>query len=192
MASLTKNITLLVCLFALVLFASQNTAHARLLVEPHFSKSEGTYSNGSETGNITQLSSGIYIGYIGEHFLVGINAEKGQLETDSSFETNGNEHFSTFGVGTFIGFHFFDALKIWTGYLNTELEPTSTEDYRYYGQLVSYGIGYRVWKGVLISIESYTNFYTQIETDSTGKTTGLGTNIKTTGTSLSISTAFIF
>ena len=148
--------------------------------------------SGTNTGTITQLSSGVYIGYIGEHFLIGINAEKGQLETDENFESNQNEHFATFGVGTFIGFHFLDSIKIWTGYLNTELEPTSTKDYRYYGQHVSYGIGYRVYKGILVNLESYTNYYTQIESDSTGQTNGLSQDIKTTATSLSLSMAFIF
>ena len=167
-------------------------AHARFLVEPKALSYSGEFKVGSESGKISGTGYGISLGYFGNHFMAGINIERSEIKTDSGFNTNGYQKFNGGGVGTFIGFYFLDSFKLWTGYLNSVLEPTSNKDYRYFGQHFSIGLGYRFYKGFMINIEGYRNQYTQEENDVTGQTRGLDSNIKTEGSAYSLSYIFAF
>ena len=108
------------------------------------------------------------------------------------YHPNNYKKYNGGGVGSFLGFHFFDSFKIWTGYLNSTLEPTSNRDFRYFGQHVSFGLGLRVYQGLMINAEGFRNQYTQEENDETGKTRGLDDNIKTEGQIYYLSYIFIF
>lgn len=132
------------------------------------------------------------VGYIGDYFLAGLNFELGNFTYSDNITDDGYTHFKGGGVGTYLGFHFYDRIKIWTGYLNSSIEPKSNDDFRYYGQQVSFGIGYRVWDFVLLNYEVFRNYFTQYEDDTTGKTQGLEQNIKTEMQAISLSMFLIF
>lgn len=174
-------------LFLFILVFASTYGHASLMLEPRVFTTTATFDAGNNDGNLTGKGYGLKIGYLGEYFMAGINLEKQTVETQSGFSTDNYQKFDGGGIGTFMGFHFWDLLKVWTSYLNTTLEPTSNRDYRYFGQYVSFGIGFRVYQGLLISYEGFRNQYTQEENDETGKTRGLDDNIKTEGSNLILS-----
>lgn len=176
----------------LIFFIISINAHARFLVEPKVISYSGEFKVGQESGKYSGNGYGVSLGYFGNHFMAGINIEKTQIKTGSGFNDKGYQTFNGGGVGTFIGFYFLDSFKLWTGYLNSVLEPTSNNDYRYFGQHFSIGLGYRFYEGFMLNIEGFRNQYTQEENDVTGQTRGLDSNIKTEGTAYSISYIFAF
>jgi hypothetical protein len=184
----------LVLLSKLILlsFLFLNTAYARFLVEPAYHHYVGTFSAGTEDGDFSAKVTSLNLGYLGENILLGFTFEKGQYTFDSNVTTDAYSNFDGGGVGTFIGFNFWDRFKIWSSYLNSSLEPTANNDIRYFGQHVSFGFGYRVYEGLMLNLQSFRNQYTQKEDDVTGKTTGLDTNIKTEGYSYFLSYILIF
>lgn len=184
MALLTK--------YTFILLFFINTAYASFLVEPQYHAYTGTFSAGQEKGDLSGKVMAINLGYLGNHFMIGFSIEKGQYTYDSNLTSDKYTHFNGGGVGSFIGFYFLDHFKIWTGYLNSTLEPTSNNDTRYFGQHVSLGIGYRVYEGLMLNLQGFKNQFTQMESDITGKTTGLDTNIKTDGHSLALSYILVF
>ena len=179
-------------LFCFILFIFSSLAHASFIVEPGYHYYEGRFKAGNEKGNLTGKVFGLNLGYLGEFAMAGITLEKGQYSYDNNITTNSYSHFDGGGVGTFIGFHFWDNIKLWTGYLNSTLEPTANNNIRYFGQHASFGIGYRVYDGLMLNIQGFRNQFTQIEDDVTGKTSGLDTNIKTEGHSYYLSYILIF
>ena len=176
----------------LFIFIIPNIAQARFMVEPGYATYQGRFKGedglGSLTGHVGQLN----LGYLGEAFMMGIALEQGQFSYDSNVFTQGYKHFDGGGVGTFLGFHFFDRIKLWTTYLNSTLEPTKNKDIRYFGQFISFGLGLRLHDGLLLNLTSFSNHFTQEENDDTGKTNGLATNIKTQGQSLGLSYILAF
>lgn len=162
------------------------------MLEPRVFTTSATFEVGNEDGNMTAKGYGLKIGYLGEYFMAGVNLEKQTVETQSGFNVDGYKRFDGGGIGTYMGFHFWDLLKVWTSYLNTTLEPTSNRDYRYFGQYVSFGLGLRIHEGLLISYEGFRNQYTQEEDDETGKTRGLDDNIKTEGANYILSYILTF
>lgn len=177
---------------SLLIFFTTQTAQARFLVEPHFNRYTGTFTRGSESGDFKGEALGLNAAYIGEHFIMGLNFEKGAFIFDNNFHSNGHSIWESGGVGTFLGFYFFDKVKIWTGYMNSSAEPRNLKTYRLFGQHASFGVGYRVFDGLMANFEMFTNYYTQSEDDTTGKTSGLSENIKTQGSSFSLSYILIF
>jgi len=167
-------------------------SHARFMVEPFYKIYSGEFETGNDTGKISASMYGANIGYIGKYFMAGFSVENGSLSSDSTLTSSGSKEFQGGGIGTYMGFHFLDKWKIWTGYLNSALEPNNNNDIRYFGQHVSFGLGYRVWEGLIINIEGFRNQYTQQEDDITGKTQGLDTKIKTNGASYFLSYFLVF
>ncbi len=157
------------------------------MIEPSYHYVTGSYSVADRSGDFTGKVGGLNLGYMGEFFMAGLALEKGDYEYDSTITESGYTQFTGGGVGTYIAFHFYDRIRLWTGYLNSTLEPKDNDDFRYFGQHISVGLGLRVVDGFLINFTDFRNHFTQIEDDTTGKTTGLTNNIKTSGQSWSIS-----
>jgi len=168
------------------------TVHARFMVEPFYKVYEGKYQTGADSGKFSGKIYGANVGYLGDYFMAGLSFENGQYTSDNTLTNQGFEKYNGGGIGSYMGFHFLDRWKIWTGYLNSALEPTANRDFRYFGQHVSFGLGYRVWEGLILNVEGFRNQYTQQEDDTTGLTTGLDSNIKTEGTSYFLSYFLVF
>jgi hypothetical protein len=166
--------------------------HASFLIEPSYHYQVSDFSRGDESGDLEGKVLGINLGYLGRNFMAGVHIEKGEFESDNNLTDSGYKKYNGGGVGTFLGFHFFDRLKIWSEYMNSSLEPISNNDIRYFGQHVAFGLGYRIINGLLLNYKSFRNQFTQIEDDSTGKTSGLSTNIKTQGSSVFLSYMLVF
>lgn len=163
-------------------------AHALFMVEPHIDNINGTFSVvAGEEGSLNGTSTGLRVGYLGEYFMAGMNFEKGHFTYDSNITQYGHKYFTGGGVGTYLGFHFLDHWRIWTGYLNSVLEPVSNDDIRYFGQQVSLGVGYRITGGWMLNYFYYNNYFTQYEDDITGKTGSLTSDIRVVGSSISLS-----
>lgn len=162
------------------------------MVEPYYKFYSGSFQSGENSGDFNGRIFGTNVGYLGEYFMAGLTFERGQYTSDSDLTTNGYEKYDGGGIGTYLGFHFLDLYKLWTGYLNSALEPTANKDIRYFGQHVSFGFGWRIWEGLLINVEGFRNVYTQQEDDITGKTEGLETNMRTEGTSYFLSYFLVF
>jgi hypothetical protein len=124
--------------------------------------------------------------------MVGLNFEKGHYTYESNLTDNGYTHFSGGGVGTFIGFHFLERFRIWSGYLNSALEANSNKSQRFFGQQVEVGMGYRFWQNFLINYSYFNNYFTQEESDITGKTGSIDDVIRVVGTNITLSAVFIF
>jgi hypothetical protein len=169
-----------------------NISYASFLVEPHFSRVDARFTRSNEKGNVTGEVSGLRVGYSDNNFMVGLNFEKGHYSYDSNLTDNGYSHFSGGGVGTFIGFHFYERIRIWSGYLNSALESNTNSSQRFFGQQVELGLGYRVWENVLINYSYFNNYFTQEENDITGKTGSIDQVIRVVGSNISISAVFIF
>lgn len=167
-------------------------ASASFIVEPSYNIYSGKFKSGDERGKLTGHVYGLNLGYLGEVFMAGITLETGKYSYDKNVTTESTSKFDGGGVGTFLGFHLWDRLKLWTGYLNSTLEPTSNKDIRYFGQHISYGLGIRLFDGLMLNLYEFKNQFTQIEDDTTGKTGGLDPKIKTYGTNLSLSYILIF
>lgn len=172
----------------LICIGLSSKAYALFMLEPHISNISGDFSivSGSD-GNLTGTTHGLRVGYLGQYFMCGLNMEKGHFKYDSEVSPYGNQYFTGGGFGTFIGFHFLDHWRLWTGYLNSALEPVSKDDRRYFGQQASFGLGYRVIGGWMVNYEYFNNYFTQYEDDLTGKTGSLENNIRVVGQSLSLS-----
>lgn len=168
-------------------------AHARFMVEPHIDNISGKFSivSGAD-GKMSGTSTGLRVGYLGQYFMVGMNFEKGHYEYDPEVTSYGHKYFNGGGIGTYLGFHFLDHFRIWTGYLNSALESTSQDDFRYFGQQVSMGVGYRITGGWMLNYLYFNNYFTQYEDDLTGKTGSLVSDIRVVGSSLSLSFISVF
>ena len=183
-------ITTIKCFFILII--SIKAASAAFMVEPSINYYSADFEVSDRSGSFTGKVAGLNLGYMNENFMVGITLEKGSYEFDSDLTTEGYENFDGGGIGTFISFIFWDRIRVWTGYLNSTLEPTDNSDFRYFGQHFSYGIGSRIVDGLLFNYKMFSNQFTQEENDTTGKTTGLDSNIKTNGSSFSLSYILVF
>ena len=179
-------------LLILLFFSNANISFASFFLEPSYNHYQGSFINDGETGDLTGQVLGLNMGHLGQHFMIGFTIETGKYSYDKNFTSHNSSQFDGGGIGTFVGFHFWNNLKIWTGYLNSTLEPTSNNDTRYFGQHFSYGLGYRIYEGLMINFYAFSNQFTQIEDDTTGKTTGLDSHIKTDGHNLSLSYMVIF
>lgn len=184
----TKALSLFICLW---LFPSLE-AQARFNVEPFYRKYSGDFKRNSQKGSISGDSTGMNLGYIGDYFLAGVSMELGNFTYSDHITDQGYTHFRGGGIGTYLGFHFYDRVKLWTGYLNSSIEPKSNDKFRYYGQQVSFGLGVRVWDYILLNYEVFSNYFTQYEDDETGKTGGLDSNIRTNMQAFGISAFLIF
>ncbi len=162
------------------------------MVEPSFNYYNGNFKVNGSQGSFTGEVTGLNLGYMGNIFMAGLALERGNYVYDSDVTTDGYQYFLGGGVGTYIAFHFFDRIRLWTGYLNSVLEPKSNTNVRYFGQHVSIGLGLRVYDGFMLNIQDFRNQYTQQEDDVTGKTTGLPSNIKTQGLVYGLSYIFAF
>lgn len=180
-------------LFIFLLLGLATKAQARFMVEPHIDNISGKFSivAGNE-GTFTGTSYGLRLGYLGDYFMAGINVEKGHFTYDSQVTSYGYQYFQGGGVGTYLGFHFLDHWRIWTGYLNSTLEAVSQKDYRYFGQQISLGLGYRITGGWMLNYLYYNNYFTQYEDDITGKTGSLANNVRVIGHALSLSFIAVF
>lgn len=170
----------------LLFFLCQNI-QAALLLEPRFSRDTGQLSVTNTKTNYTANGYGLDIGYMGDYFLAGLTLDKSLFIFDESFDSNNDDRFDGGGIGTFLGFHFLDRFRLQTTYMNSTLESTSNKNFRYFGQYFSFGLGVRLIDGLMLNYARYNNQYTQQEDDSTGKTSGLSSNIKTTGHVISLS-----
>jgi len=174
-----------ILLFSLTLISF--SAQAKLMLEPSTNIYSGSFSVSNRSGSLTGKTLNLNIGYLGPYFMAGISVEKGTFEYDSDVTTDKYTTFDGGGVGTFIGFHFFDRIKLWSTYLNSSLEPVKNNDTRYFGQHFSAGIGFRIIDGLILSYQNFSNQFTQFESDITGKTEGLDNNIKTSGNIINLS-----
>ncbi len=176
-------------LLSTILFSSSSLA--RFMVEPSVLYTSGRFSGDNELGSFSAKGYGVSLGYAGKYFLMGLTGEKLDYSFEDHFTTHGHTKYSGGGIGTFIGLHLFDRFKIWTSYLNSTLEPTSNTSTRYFGQYYSVGLGIRILGGIMLNAQSFTNQYTQIEDDTTGKTSGLDKKLTTFGQTYSISYIFL-
>jgi hypothetical protein len=168
------------------------SAFAKFLLEPQWRVYSGDYKGGGTNGSLRGESSNLHVGYIGESFMAGLSFERGWLNFEEDITGTGASTFKYGGVGTFLGFHFLNRFKIYTGYTNTSLEPRNNDSFRYFGQQVNFGLGYRFWDILILNYEYMNNFYTQIEDDETGKTSSLDSNIRSDKHSYGISMILIF
>lgn len=178
-------------IFIILLF-NISLAHARFLFEPQWRVYSGDYKGGGTNGSLRGETSNLHVGYIGESFMAGLSFERGWLNIEDDITDTDANTFKYGGVGTFMGFHFLNRIKIYTGYTNTSLEPRNNDDFRYFGQQVNFGLGYRFWDIFILNYEYMNNFYTQIEDDTTGKTSSLNSNIRSDKHSYGISMILIF
>lgn len=173
-------------LYFLILLLPINS-YARLMLEPSLNYYQGSFEVADRSGDFHGKVAGLKIGYMGQFFMAGINLEKGQYFYDDDISTNDYEQFDGGGVGTYLAFHFFDRFRLLTSYLNSSLEPVDNNDTRYFGQHFSASLGIRIIDGLMFNFEKFSNQFTQLEDDSTGKTEGLDDNIKTQGENFSLS-----
>ena len=185
-----KNFYLLTTIILSIFFSQ--IAHASFLVEPHLSSITAKFTRGDKEGDVSGEVSGLRLGYSDTNFMIGLNFEKGHYTYDSNLTDNAYSHFSGGGVGTFIGFHFFERVRIWSGYLNSALESNTNSSQRFFGQQVEIGVGYRVWQNILINYSYFNNYFTQEESDITGKTGSIDEVIRVVGSNISVSAIFIF
>ena len=172
---------------------SSNLAFAKFTVEPHWDKLQGTISNYQDDKvKFSGDMNGINIGYLGENVMAGMVMQLGRLSFKKDPTGDGEKYFKAGGIGTYLGFHFRGTIKIWSEYQNTNIEPTTANDRRYFGQQVSFGLGYRIYDGVLINYKYFNNYYTQKEDDTTGKTSSLDRNMRTFGQSFGLSFIFVW
>ena len=173
----------------LVILLNQN-CFAALLLEPRLQVYQGSLKVGSEQSDFLGQGQGLDLGYMGEHFLFGITLEKNHYRFQESFLDRNTKSYHAGGIGTFIGYHFLDRLRIQTTYINTSLEPTTQKNFRYFGQYFAYGLGLRLSKGLMFNLIQFNNTYTQKEEDETGQTNGLVSNIRSHGQSAYLSYIF--
>lgn len=166
-------------------------AQAALLLEFKAQQDSGDLSFSGTERSFISNGQGLKVGYMGHNILAGIIVDQNRTQFNESLPGQSGKIFSGGGIGTFLGFHFWDRLRIETTYLNSALEPNSNDNFRYFGQYFSYGLGFRLWKGLMLNMSQFNNQYTQSENDETGLTQGLNTNIKTSGRSLSFSYIFV-
>ena len=188
----TGKLTKLFPIIIMAVLYSSNTAFARFMIEPQYRVYSGDYKGNGRSGDLHGEGNAIHIGYIGEFFMAGVSAEKGWMHIDGNIMGNGSENFVYGGLGTYMGFHFMNRLKIYTGYVNTTLEPTNVSTYRFFGQQVNFGIGWRIVDFIILHYEYMNNFHTQEENDITGKTDGLSSNIRSNKQAYGISFIFVF
>jgi hypothetical protein len=167
-------------------------AHARFMVEPQYTNFQGTFKVNGISDSYTGDGTALNLGYIGPYFLAGLELQFGTTIFNQAPTTDGGKIYKSGGVGTYLGFHFFNRWKVWTGYTNSNIEPKSNNDVRYFGQQVNLGIGYRIYEGLMLNYIHQTNYFTQREDDITGKTGSLDNIIKTQGYSFNFSVIFIF
>jgi hypothetical protein len=173
----------------LAILLSQSS-FAALLLEPRLILDQGSLEVASESTSYTSQGTGIDIGYMGDYFLAGITIERNTARFEDPFLGNSFNNYSQGGIGTFMGFHFYDRFRLQTTYINTSLEPSSNRSIRYFGQYFAFSLGLRIYDGLMLNVNSYNNVYTQLEDDNTGLTTGLTNNIKTRGNALYFSYIF--
>lgn len=176
----------------LIILLIPSLGWSKFLVEPSYNYYSGEFEAGNESGRLIGHVYGLNLGYLGDYFMIGVTLETGKYDYDKNVSSDNTAKFDGGGVGTFLGFHVWDRWKIWTGYLNSTLEPTNNRSTRYFGQHVSYGLGYRIVDGLMLNLYEFRNQFTQYEDDTTGLTGGLSTKIKTSGTNLSLSYILIF
>lgn len=181
----------LCCILILIIFPI-SSAWTKFIIEPSYNYYHGRFDSENGRGNLTGHVYGVNFGYLGEYFMAGVSIETGKYQYDNHVTVEKYRKFDGGGAGTFVGFHIFDRIKLWTGYLNSTLEPIDNNDIRYFGQHFSYGIGYRIYDGIMLNLYEFKNQFTQIEDDNTGKTNGLNPSIKTQGSNLSISYILVF
>lgn len=178
--------------FLILFFTQIQFGYAAFLVEPGFIHYQGKYERGDNKGDLTADVTSLNLGYLGEYFMIGLGLERGHYVLNRDATPSDGSFFEGGGVGTFIGFYFLDKFRIITNYLNSNLEPINNNNQRYFGQHIAIGLGYRLYDGLMLNYHSFNNYYTQLEDDDTGKTTGLDTNIRTKGQALSLSYILIF
>ena len=188
----TGKLTKLYPFFILAVLFSTTTANARFMIEPQFRVYSGDYKGNDRKGDLHGEGNAIHLGYIGDFFMAGISAEKGWLHMDGNIMGNNAQNFVYGGLGTYMGFHFMNRLKIYTGYVNTTLEPTNISTYRFFGPQINFGLGWRIFDFIILNYEYMNNVYTQEENDETGKTDGLPSNIRSTKQAYGISFLFVF
>lgn len=179
--------------FAIVAVALSNMAHAKFMVEPHWDKLQGTISNyQAEKVEFTGDMNGLNLGYLGRNIMAGMILQLGRMSFKKDPTGDGEKYFKAGGIGTYLGFHFRGVIKLWSEYQNTNLEPTHADDRRYFGQQVAFGLGYRIYDGILINYKYFNNYYTQKEEDETGKTSSLERNMRTYGQSFGLSFVLVW
>ena len=184
-----------VTLFKLILTGTMciGLAHAKFMLEPYAESVNGTIrSISNEKINFSGPNFGINIGYIGTNILVGMVTTLGEMSFASDPTGDGQKRFKSGGIGTYLGFHFKGTYKLWTEYQNTNIEPIGAESRRYFGQQVSFGLGYRIYKALLINYKYFNNFLTQVEDDSTGKTSSLNSNLRSSGHMIGLSLILVW
>lgn len=189
---LTKLYTKYLFIFSVIIISLTSDTFASFLVEPHFNSISGSFTRGDKDGKLNGETAGLRLGYSDNFFMIGLNFENGHFSYDNNLTSNGYSHFQGGGIGTFLGFHFLERLRLWTGYLNTTLEAKGNTSQRFFGQQVEFGLGYRFWGPMLINYKYFNNYFTQEEDDITGKTGSIDDVIRVVGSSVSISAIFIF
>lgn len=162
------------------------------MIEPEAKYIQGEYKGSNSSAQMSGTSSTLKLGYIGKYFMAGLLLDYGALKFNDGVNDLTNKFYKGGGVGSYLGFHFGNYFKIWTSYLNSSLEPVSDDSQRLFGQQVDFGLGYRIWSKIFLNYSYSTNVYTQLEDDSTGKTTGLDSNTRVNFSSLGLSAVFIF
>lgn len=175
------------CLAILLSFLTSNFANAAFLVEPKYQIHNGQLKVAQTKTSYNAEGGALNLGYMGDYFLAGVSLEKSRFVFVDPFATQTGKIYDGGGVGTFIGFHLWDRIKIETTYLNSTLEPNSNSDVRYFGQYFAFGISLRLWRGLMLNMQHYENQFTQFEDDTTGKTQGLDSHIKTSGNIVGLS-----
>lgn len=188
----TNKEFLVLALSFILLSLYSSPSIAKFMIEPRVQSINGQFDVGSIDGKFTGQSMGLNLGYIGDNIMAGISLEKGDYKYDSNLSADSYKDYKGGGVGSYLAFHFWNRYRVITSYLNSTLEPEDNDSLRYFGQYASLGIGYRVWSGLLLNYEFFKNQFTQLEDDSSGKTTGLDSNIKTQGSHLYLSYVLVF
>jgi hypothetical protein len=176
------NLNKIIFLFILV----PSLAYADLHIEPHYSWQSGTFDDATNKGSFSADVYGIKIGYIENHFYAGLSFDIGEYSFDRNFSTYNTELYKGGGIGTYLGFYW-GSIKVWTNYINSTLEPQNMKSQRFFGEQLNFGFGFKLSGSFYLNYEIFSNQFTQLENDVTGKTNGLANNIKTNGESLSLS-----
>ncbi|MAZ49632.1 MAG: hypothetical protein CME65_13815 [Halobacteriovoraceae bacterium] len=174
-------------LATLLSFCFFSSAQAALLLEFKSKHENGSLHLLGTKQSFNSFGQGLKIGYMGNYILTGLSFDQNRTYFNEGFSSQTGKIYSGGGIGTFLGFHFWDRLRVETTYLNSALEANSNDEFRYFGQYFSYGLGLRLWKGFMLNYSKFNNQYTQSENDETGLTLGLSNNIKTEGESISLS-----
>ena len=169
-----------------------NISEAKFLTEIMLKHYDSKIKDENGTNRFSGDAQALNLGYLNEWFTMGVALEMGNFKFKVPAFPVASQYFTGGGIGTFLGFHFFNRIKIQSTYLNKQYKSKNNEDFSYFGQSVAATLGIRIVSGLMFNIEYFNNYFTQVENHATGATESLDPIVRTYGTNFGLSYIFIF